>query len=412
MPAAKLRFLPDILDEHFEELAFLWSQRRAALCSPIYTWRAFLQLEGRIEAHVQGILVVGEGALPLLEEGLRAEDPDVLFAAAYALLRSGGGRGTQLVGEAFFGSEGEKLESLREALAHGLLGNLEARLQEESAAGSPRPMSAAAAHALAFHGKLNLNAEQFNRLLRSENIEVRRGGWRAASVDVVARRSEVYREGIGDPDADIRRHALVGAAWAREAWLLDACRERVRGSKGEDHDAAYLLAILGRPEDSREILALGRNASLGPRRFRLLGSFGHPLVVEDLLSELTSADAATAAAAGAAFTKITGCDIASGSRVALAPEDGHEPDEFEKDFLDEVVLPDPEKARAHWKKIQPQFTKGTRWCRGRDLSRGCSPEDLDQLDMESRWEACLRGNFDRTWKGSALDLEVFPQRSA
>jgi hypothetical protein len=34
---------------------------------------------------------------------------------------------------------------------------------------------------------------------------------------------------------------------------------------------------------------------------------------------------------------------------------------------------------------------------------------LVKLDLESRWEACLRGRFDGTWKGSLVDLEVFPQ---
>jgi uncharacterized protein (TIGR02270 family) len=408
MPAAKLRFLPDILEEHFEELAFLWSQRRKALRSPIYTRRAFLQLEGRIEAHVHGILVVGDGAFPLLEEQLRADDPDLLFAAAYALLRSGSGRGSQLVGEAFFGSEGEKLAALTEALASGPLRDLESKLQQESVAGVPTPVTAAAIEALVFHGKLNLNAEQFSRLLRSENVEVRRGAWRAACVDVVLRRSEIYREGAGDPDREVRRHAMVAAAWAREAWLLEVCRERVR-AKRDDSDAASLLAVLGRPEDVREILSLARDRSLGPTRFALLGSFGHPSSVDALLPELESANPSDAAAAGAAFTRITGCDVSSAKRATVAPEDGHEPDEFEAEFLEEVMLPNAETARAHWKKVQQEYAKGTRWCRGRDLSRGFGPEDLDQLDQQSRWEACVRGSYEHTWKGAPMDLERFPQ---
>jgi hypothetical protein len=32
------------------------------------------------------------------------------------------------------------------------------------------------------------------------------------------------------------------------------------------------------------------------------------------------------------------------------------------------------------------------------------------LDMESRWQACLRGMFEGTWQGSLIDLEVFPQK--
>jgi hypothetical protein len=96
--------------------------------------------------------------------------------------------------------------------------------------------------------------------------------------------------------------------------------------------------------------------------------------------------------------------------VQVLPEDGDEPDEFEREFLDEVVLPSAELARAHWKKLQAPFSKGTRWCRGFDLSRGTTKDILTQLDRESRWEACLRGKFEGTWHGSLIDLEAIPQK--
>ena len=114
-------------------------------------------------------------------------------------------------------------------------------------------------------------------------------------------------------------------------------------------------------------------------------------------------------AAGAAFTKITGCDIELDKRIQLPPEDGHEPDEFEKEFLDEAKLPDVQRARDHWQKVKDRFAKGTRWCRGFRSSQGAKSEILDQLDMESRWEGYLRAKFEGTWQGTPTDLERFPQ---
>ena len=120
---------------------------------------------------------------------------------------------------------------------------------------------------------------------------------------------------------------------------------------------------------------------------------------------MASADPATAAAAGAAFRKITGANVDSDRRAQVLPEDGHQPDEFEKEFLDEVKLPDLQRARAHWDQVKQRFSASTRVCRGIDLSEGSGTETLPDLDMELRWEACVRGRFHGTWRGSLRELE-------
>src|SRR5687767_7765062 len=79
--------LVDILEEHLEELQFLWPQRRAALRSPRWTARELGELDSRIEAHVQGLLIGGEATRAMLEPALG--DDDTAFAAAYVLLRFG-----------------------------------------------------------------------------------------------------------------------------------------------------------------------------------------------------------------------------------------------------------------------------------------------------------------------------------
>ena len=52
MPAPTATFIPDILEEHLEELAFLWGQRQTAVRDPRYTTREFTHLEERITAHL------------------------------------------------------------------------------------------------------------------------------------------------------------------------------------------------------------------------------------------------------------------------------------------------------------------------------------------------------------------------
>ena len=164
--------------------------------------------------------------------------------------------------------------------------------------------------------------------------------------------------------------------------------------------------------DLNRILAVAGTTELGPGRFRVLGAFGHPQVVELVLENIKSEDPLTTVAAGAAFKKITGMDIESDRRVQILPEDGSEPGEFEQEFLDEVTLPDPEAAQAHWQEVREEFSAGTRWCNGRNLTQTAGEEILDQLDLESRWEACLRGRFEGTWRHGLADFETFPQKQA
>ena len=170
-----------------------------------------------------------------------------------------------------------------------------------------------------------------------------------------------YVAALKDTDAAVRRAALHAAAWSGERWLLEYCRSVAGDPRVEHWDALHLLAILGEPSDLERIIRIGRTVALGSRRFEVYSSFGHPRVVRDLLVELESKDANTAVAAGVAFTKITGADIDSEERVELQPEDGSEPDEFEKEFLDEAFLPDPQLAKKHWSKVKDDFAEGTRW---------------------------------------------------
>src|SRR4051794_27575845 len=76
-------------------------------------------LEERIEAHVQGLLVLGEELPGFVAAGLASSDEMPAFAAAYALLRSGTADALERVQNALLEGEGKRLDGIREALAHG-----------------------------------------------------------------------------------------------------------------------------------------------------------------------------------------------------------------------------------------------------------------------------------------------------
>ena len=142
-----------------------------------YTLREMGMLEERIEAHVQGLLVLGDHLPEFVAPGLASSESMAAFAAAYALLRSGTAGALERVRDALLGAEGKRLEGIREALAHGPAQPLIPLLQSLFVS-APPPLAVAAGEALAFHRALQVSAEQLTPLLRDEAPAGRSGAWR------------------------------------------------------------------------------------------------------------------------------------------------------------------------------------------------------------------------------------------
>src|SRR2546426_10550881 len=363
MPSPRATFIPDILEEHVEELAFLWEQRQTAVRDPRYTTREFTHLEERITAHLQGVLAVGEVALPLLEDTLSGEDPFLIFAAAYALLHAKNETATARVRDSFGHAQGPVLAALQDALAQAPFNPGIAPFRELFP-GRPAPVGAAAGTILAFHSVLEPTIPQIERLLRHEDALVRQSGWHLVGYLGVPLEAKAYGAAMRDEDPAVRRAALYAGAWCGQPGVLAVCRKLATQPAPDNLDPLELLAILGGPEDAQLVAALGRTAALGAARFRLVGAYGHPALMDLVLAALTDADPATAAAAGAAFTKMTGQNIDSETKAKLPPENGAEPDEFEAELQEEVTLPDPEVAQRHWKLVKPVFQQACRLRRG------------------------------------------------
>jgi uncharacterized protein (TIGR02270 family) len=410
MPASapRLTYLPDLLEEHIEEVEFLWAQRQAALTSSRQTQRDLAHCDERIQAHVQGILAAGEHASPLLEERLAGEDANAVFAGAYPLLRLGSGPAVGHLLEVFASAEGPRLDGLKRALAFGASPAALARLRALLPSAQPG-VAAAAAEILTFHRQFGADPGRLLLLVRDEDPAVRRQAWRVAGYLGIPLDAKLYANAVRDEDAGVREAALLAAAWSRLPGALALTRQIGQAPSVDNLPELRLLAVLGGAEDLPRIRNLVTMAALGPARFGIAAAFGHPLLVDLLVAEMANPDPSTAVAAGEAFTRITGQSVDSSERVNVPAEGGGPPDEFEAEFQDEVLLPDPELARAHWEKVRPQFTGSVRLASGLDLSRGVAPEALATIDLQSRFQAALRGRFQGSWTGSAIDLEAFPQ---
>ena len=155
-------------------------------------------------------------------------------------------------------------------------------------------MAAAAAEALAFHGQAPAGTNWLEGLLADTKPEVRRAGWRVNGQLGLIRGLESFESGLTDTDPQLRSTAFAAAAWTRQTFLIPCCRTVAANGKPGAWDAALLLAILGKQEDLSHILNLGTNPNLGHQRCRLLGAYGHPDTVEELLRGMVGPDLRTA----------------------------------------------------------------------------------------------------------------------
>jgi hypothetical protein len=214
--------------------------------------------------------------------------------------------------------------------------------------------------------------------------------------------------GFADDDSGVRHAAFVAGAWSKAPAFAAEARALAAKPTPETFEILRVFAAVAELSDFQHVAAVA--GASAPDRFRVVGAFGHPYFIDLLLTEMGNSDPATALAAAAAFHKMTGRDVESNTRVKISPDGKPPADDFEAEFQDEAFLPDPELARKHWQELAPTLARSQRICRGMDVSQPLSREQFVALDMESRWEYCLRMRVNGSWQGTPLVLERFPQR--
>jgi hypothetical protein len=196
MDAPQDEVIEDILQEHFEEIQYLWIERQNAVHSPDYTAAEVRRIDQRIDAHLDGLVIGGKHALALLEEALTADAGEVTFASARALLALQDEKAGQLVLQAFQCLKDEALEGVMHAIGHAPLGPVIRSLLEVYEKG-PVHTAVAAAQLLAARGYFQHEPDRLAEFLGHQDPAVRRPAWAiVALVDAngteSARRTTAY----------------------------------------------------------------------------------------------------------------------------------------------------------------------------------------------------------------------------
>lgn len=180
-PVRSTAAIPAVLKEHLEQLQMLWDQRQHALYDPDYLRDDVAQLDTRLEAHVDGLLVADEAAQALLEEALSGDEPAGVFAAAYVLLRRNQQAAADAVLAAFREAEAERLDALRLALCYGPIEMIVEALQQLTTA-RPSTIAAAALEALVHHRELDQASPLLAPHYADEDPTVRMAAWRITAM--------------------------------------------------------------------------------------------------------------------------------------------------------------------------------------------------------------------------------------
>lgn len=412
-------FLRDVLEEHYETLDFLWTQRRDSLHSADITHRDLVDRDERIAAHSDGLLLAGPDGIEIIAPGLASDEGSFSLASGFVLLAARSAPAAKTVISVFQDASPKARDGLGLALCYGPVQHTEAELQTVVAQASP-PVAAAAAEVLAFHGQLADPGGWLATFAEDPNPTVRARAWRitalaagagAARLPLLERPARLQRA-VADLDPAVRAQAFEAAVWSRQSWVLDECRRLAVGppaSPGTMESIAW-LAILGTADDLELMRAIGGDPAHGPARFEWLASFGHPTVLPLIIAGFDPARPVDAAAAGLAFRRMTGLDVGSGNRVTVPPADGASPDAFDEEFRDEVELPDADLARAALDRVKDKLSGRARIARGFDVGPAAKADVLGQLDLRSRREAALRFAWARKPLASPADLERFPTR--
>ncbi len=378
----------DVLEEHLDEAAFLWSQWERALVAGHYELADTAGLEERLLAHVDGLVVGGEAAVAaLLLPALETDEPERISAAALALLEGQGKRELEETLGVFDSGDAVQRAGVGRAMELSEREGLEAVLRKRLTAEEPA-LRIAAFKVLAFRGAV-AQETRTEWLYRDD----------AAQVIVALRDARPLSRELGqtvlpqllvDPRPGVREAAIMAGlvSGARAAWK--ACRKVAEEGGTGRRQCLVALALGGEAHDAEWLAGLLRQEALRADVLWALGFSGQAIAADACLEWM--GDDKLAALAGEAFSAVTGLKLEGEYRKApKEEEDSLVP--LEEEDLEANLVPGPEASlplpireavEGWWQKARKGFERGTRYLRGKKWDAGELLEALGREPMRRR----------------------------
>jgi uncharacterized protein (TIGR02270 family) len=385
--------LRGLVEESFEEAAFLWKRWNADLESltrnleAVWSWS-----EDRLHGALDGVRVGGAQMLPLAASALSGTDLSQAVVAAHLLAAPGPSDASELLITALRAASGPRLRALMQGIAPAELDGSFAPVARALAAQGPEH-AAALCRLKAFH-RSRLGAEvgtAFDSGIASVQAETLRA-LALSGEDAQLRYVEV---GLESEHPGVRQAAIETGIRRRleRAWQC-ACDLAHRRS-AESASLLRLLALLGSPDEQQSVVEALREPALRQVGVFALGYIGTPQAAEICLSAMR--DPALARWAAEAYCAITGAELARDHLSAAEPDtDGLPP--LAQDDLDASLVPrqsdlwptpDADAVHRHWSGIKARYTSGVRHLLGRPVSLDTLAWALEHGPMLRRSDLAL-----------------------
>lgn len=372
-----------VIDQHAEEAAFLWTHRDHATSAPQYALKDLAKLDERTEAHVDGLRVAAEAgwktALAQLDQG-----PGEVFAASVLAFESAD---VERIDAVF------KIGCSAPKLARALIAAL-GWMSQDAAVREATKLLASANPEIARTGIAGMAVhrvdpgEALTQSISSLNPRLASRAMRAAAelgrVDLLSQISVRLR----DPDPGCR----FWAAWSMvrlgdRYHAIEVLKETVEARVAEAPRALDLAVRVTRLEDAhvwREYL------SRDPQTLRLAtiaaGSIGDPAAIPSLIRLMENPKLARIA--GGSFSMITGADLGYEDLEGDAPEatdDDFGDDDGETDYR----WPNPGAVAVWWAKREASYTTGVRYLLGEPIGESSLLNALAKGRQNQRAAAAL-----------------------
>lgn len=382
----------DLAEEHAVELSLLWELRDHAVDEPHYTLQDLFDLDERIAAHADALLLHGVQGRRACAESLAEGEAPEIFAGALTAARSDDPGLTTDVIERSMQVEGGP-RALTGALAWcGPLCGMDIRRQLLTAAAAElRTIGIASSAACGIDP-----GEPLRTALRDDDDALRARAFRAIGELALGGLASEVLSALGRETDE----STFWAAWsaARLGWGqgLPILRDRIGA---EEPRAERALKMVLRSSDPKDSYALQRELARSPGEDRLAviaaGILGDPALILWLVERMAVPELARVA--GEAFSMITGCDLAFEDLDAEPPDDldlgpTEDPDDPDTalDPDEELPWPDAELVAAWWSQSKSVLAPGRRYLTGRPLERTALIEVLRAGYQRQRGAAALQ----------------------
>lgn len=396
---AQQQVIPQIVERHAEDAAFLWLLRHAATDQPHFNLTDLIELDDRLDANLDGLRIAGDFGWQVALEQLGLNEPGEFFIAGWMAVDSlDGGRLDEVL--ARLGDDRDKYIALVAAIAWHPLSHTQGLIDTFLRANDHIHV-ALGIHLCGLHqydpgAALNIALEA---TLQSQN-----------DVDLVrALRTigQLQRRDLLNPvKRCMASQSEPVAFWAMWSAMLLGERSVVAGLQQQvlqlSEFAPTALQLLARTLDTASLVGLLRTLARDKNSIRLAmqgaGWSGDPFWIPGLLKYMSEPQLARVC--GEAFSLITGLDLAyedldedAPAGVDNGPNEDASDERVEADADQDLPWPGQERLGDWWKNNKDRFQPGTRYLCGLPVT-------------ESVCHTVLVNGYQRQRKAAALELAM------